>query len=137
MGANRTNSRLLERVWTFLDTHGDAMRSDTIHKHLQSVYGANGVDSQAQMTQTLIKCGLFRRVGWLNTKTEKMYPTKASARELREMGIPNTHFVCVLEARKIEDICAPYLDPTCSPMRAFKRQPAFVRKACETLRGEQ
>jgi len=120
-----------------MDNHGDAMRSDIIHQHLLGVYGPNAVYSQAQMTQTLIKCGLFRRVGWMNTKTEQMYPTKVAARELQQMGIPNTHFVCVLEARKIEDICAPYLDPTAHPMRTYKRQPAFIRAACEVLRGEQ
>lgn len=131
MGSNRNNSRLLERVWSFMNTHQDCMRADTLYNHLQAMYGDDAVRSQQTMTQTLIRSGLFRRVSWLNTKTGKEHITSLPFSSLE--GIPSTNLVVVLEARKMEEICEPYLDPTRSPLRRLDRMPAFVRRGVDLL----
>jgi len=72
---------------------------------------------------------MFRRVGWYNEVTKQTYPFTGSISALKQWkGVPSTNLVCVLEARTMDEITAPYLDPTRSPIRRLDRMPKFVRE---------
>jgi|14_taG_2_1085336.scaffolds.fasta_scaffold00434_14 hypothetical protein len=133
----RNNNRLAERVWSFLINHDDAMTTTSIHKHLTNVYGVRDIPKQQTLTQVLLQSRMFKRVGWFNESTNQTHPFTGSMSALnRATGIPSTNLVCILEARTMEEVCKPYLDPTASPLRRLDRMPAFVRRHVETLRGE-
>jgi len=125
----RNNNRLAERVWSFLINHDDAMTTSTIHQHYSAVYGHESIPKQQTLTQVLLNSRMFRRVGWFNESTNQTYPFTGSMSALNQStGIPSTNLVCILEARTIEEISAPYLDPSRSPIRRLDRMPKFVRE---------
>ena len=134
----RNNNRLAERVWSFLTNHDDAMTTTSIHNHLTSVYGVRDIPKQQTLTQVLLNSRMFRRVGWYNEATKQTYPFTGSISALKQWkSIPSTNLVCILEARTMEEVCEPYLDPARSPIRRLDRMPAFVRRQVELLRGGQ
>jgi len=125
----RNNNRLAERVWSFMVNHNDAMTTSTIHQHYSAVYGNESIPKQQTLTQVLLNSRMFRRVGWYNEVTKQTYPFTGSISALKQWkGVPSTNLVCVLEARTMDEITAPYLDPTRSPIRRLDRMPKFVRE---------
>ncbi len=125
----RNNNRLAERVWAFLVNHNDAMTTSTIYQHYKTVYGNEALPKQQTMTQILLYSRLFKRVGWYNESSGETYATTGSIKDLNaKTGVPSTNLVCIIEARTIEEISAPYLDPSRSPIRRLDRMPKFVRE---------
>ena len=118
--------------------HNDAMSTRTIASHYNQMYGEGSLPIQSVMTQILLNSRMFTRVGWVNKDDEtRYYAHTGSVDSLRVQGVPNTNLVCVIEARTIEQIAKPYLDPTCSPLRRLDRMPRVVREYVKTQRGEE
>jgi len=123
MGGNKSNARLLERVFMFVGQAGE-MRTDLIHQHYASTYG--NAPRLANMTQSLISSGLFKRVGWYDRLEDLVLRTEKSSKQL---GLHSARFVCVVKAKPLEEIIDKYISGEKTPLRRLERMPAFVRSA--------
>ncbi len=117
---------MLERIWFFVEQTGGQMRTDKIHQHYTNTY--DDTPRLADMTQRLLKSGLFKRVGWENTKTGDFTETSLGIKDLVRSGVPNSNLVCVVQSKRIEEIIGSYISKK-STLRKLSRQPAFVKVA--------
>jgi phosphomevalonate kinase len=123
MGRN-INARMLERIWFFVEQRG-AMRTDLIQQHYANTYGDNL--KLASMTQTLLSSGLFKRAGWYNRVHDEMIETTLSS---NQMGIKDPAYVCVVEAKSLDEVVAGFRDGR-RTLRKINKMPSFVRDAVE------
>lgn len=77
------------------------------------------------MTQTLLSSGLFKRAGWYNRNTDSLIETSLSS---NEMGIKDSAYVCVVEAKSLDEIVENYRDGK-RTLRQIGKMPCFVRQA--------
>lgn len=123
---------MLERIWFFVEQTGGRMRTDKIHQHYANTY--EDIPRLADMTQRLLKSGLFKRVGWENTKTGDFTETSLGIKDLVRSGAVNSNLVCVVESKRIEEIIESYINNK-STLRKLSRQPAFVKAAVKEARA--
>lgn len=99
------------------------MRTDLIQQHYANAYGEQV--HLGTMTQALLSSGLFKRAGWYNRVHDEMIETTLSS---TEMGIKDPAYVCVVEAKPLEEILATYRERK-HPLRKMSKMPHFVREA--------
>lgn len=135
MAGQSNNARMLERVWLFVSgSDNQYMRTDQIFEYYMRTYGSVETVSLANMTQTLIRSGLFKREGWYNRKSGEMHTTPLNIIEFRSIhGIPNSNLVCVVKAKPLEEILDAYIKGK-RTLRRMSRQPVFVRRAFKTMK---
>ena len=123
---------MLERVWFFVEQTGGRMRTDKIHQHYTNTY--DDLPRLADMTQRLLKSGLFKRVGWENRKTGEFTATSLGIKDLARIGLVNSNLVCVVESKTLDEIIDSYLQNK-STLRKLSRQPSFVKAAVKEARA--
>ena len=132
MGSNTTGARMLERVWFFVEQTGGQMRTDKIHQHYINTY--DDLPRMADMTQRLLKSGLFKRVGWTNRKTGEFTETSLGIKDLIRSGVVNSNLVCVVQSKSLDEIIESYIQNK-STLRKLSRQPSFVKAAVKEARA--
>tara|TARA_R110001592_G_scaffold194293_1_gene441778 strand:+ start:1808 stop:2215 length:408 start_codon:yes stop_codon:yes gene_type:complete len=132
MGSNTTGARMLERIWFFVEQTGGMMRTDKIHQHYINTY--DDLPRMADMTQRLLKSGLFKRVGWENRKTGEFTETSLGVKDLVRIGLVNSNLVCVVASKPIEEIIDSYMNNK-STLRKLSRQPSFVKAAVKEAKA--
>lgn len=133
MAKARKGARLLERIWFFMESQGEgrSMRTDMIHQHYRNTYG--DAPRLSNMTQSLLRSGLFNRVGWFDRNTNEMVSSTKSSVQL---GISASQWVCVVEAKPIDEIVSNFVNGKRS-LRAINNMPSFVRQAVSLYEGEE
>ena len=128
MGANRTGSRIVERVWAHLREVGP-MNGQAIAKWYANEYEGGAYIGQAggsSFTQTLQKSNCFRRIGWVDRRDGSHHPntpySQMRNKKWRAYATP------LFEARDIEQILEPYLAGQ-STFRRIEKMPRFVQNA--------
>ena len=126
----RIGARLAERVWFYTTQAGKPVRTDMIQEYLRVTY--NTSHTLNTMTQQLLNCGLFRRVGWFDrTNDEYTWTTKSS----KQLGLHSSKWVCVIEPKYLEEIIEPYVHNK-NTLRVLDKMPHFVRKAVAEARSD-
>lgn len=122
------NARLVERAFLFVAQAGE-QRTDNLQSHLRTTYG--NAPRLADMTQTLLYSGLFKRVGWYDRVEDTMMRTSKTSKEL---GLHSARYICVVDAKSKDEIIDKYLEGK-STLRRLESMPAFVRQMVEEARG--
>ena len=124
MGRNTTNARLLERVFMFVSQTGEC-RTDRIHEYYGLTYGTLKMPRLANMTQSLLSSGLFKRVGWYDRSENELMRTSLSSKEL---GLNSRRWVCVVDVKNMDEIIDKYISGK-KTLRRLENMPSFVREA--------
>jgi hypothetical protein len=128
MGANRTGSRIVERVWAHLREVGP-MNAQEIASWYANEYENGAFIGQAggsSFTQTIQKSNCFRRIAWLDKRNGRQYPNVPYS-EMQDKEW-RSHTTPIFEARDIEEILEPYLAGQ-STFRRIEKMPRFVQNA--------
>ena len=122
MGVNSTNARMLERIWFFVAGAGE-QRTDNLLQWYASSHG--DTPRLANMTQSLISSGLFKRVGWYDRIDDVMMRTNQSSRDL---GLNSARYICVVDVKSLDEIIDKYINNK-STLRTLSSMPSFVKDA--------
>ena len=128
MGANKTGSRIVERVWSHLREVGP-MDGQAIAKWYAGEYEGGAYIGQAggsSFTQTLQKSNCFRRIGWIDRRNGAQHPNAPYAQMRNKPW--RAYATPLFEARPIEEILEPYLAGV-STFRRIEKMPSFVKRA--------
>ncbi len=117
------NARLVERAFLFVSQAGE-QRTDNLQAFLQTTYGHASAPRLADMTQTLLYSGLFKRVGWYDRVDNTML---RSSKTSKELGLHSARYICVVDAKTKDEIIDKYLEGK-STLRRLESMPAFVRQ---------
>jgi len=131
MSGKKSNARLLERIFMLVSQVGE-MRTDRIHEAYETTYG--NPPRLANMTQTLLSSGLFKRVGWYDRVDDLVMRTEKSSKQL---GLHSARYVCVVQTKTMEEIIEKYIGGKTTPLRRLESMPAFVRYAVKEAGDSQ
>jgi hypothetical protein len=134
MGANKTGSRIVERVWTHLRETGP-MDGQAIAKWYADEYESGAYIGQAggsSFTQTLQKSNCFRRIGWIDRRSGAQHPNTPYAQMRNKPW--RAYATPLFEARDIQEILEPYLAGQ-STFRRIEKMPRFVQNAYRRARA--
>jgi len=124
MGKNRSGRALLMgELWPLVVSRG-SMNTAEMMNHLIAKKGLNGVCrwkngslSMLQLSQVIRACGLFVCVG----------KERASPPQDAIVDYTTKRDYKIYEAKSLDEIVEPYLDPTRHHLRRLDKQPQFVR----------